>query len=91
MRDGVYLLFPVVKLPARSVAVAQICLGADVGGTETLGEFLAFVINSLSFLVGGLRGDTARHNNSLDAGYPRRKDESLVIAVDHNHDTYGAG
>lgn len=84
-------MFPVIELPARSVAVAQICLGADVSSTETLGELFAFVINLFSFLVRSLRSYAARHDNDLDASYPRRENKSLVIAVNHDHDTNGPG
>ena len=84
-------MLPVVELPTRGVTVTQVCLGADMCGAKTLGEFLAFVIDPLAFLVGRLRGDTARDDDGLDACYPWREDESLVVAVDHDHDADGTG
>ena len=86
-----YLLFPVVELPAGGVPIAQICLCADIGGAKALSKLLTFIINSFAFLVSRLRGDTARHDNDLDTSYPWRENESLVIAVDHNHDTNAPG
>lgn len=87
MNDWVYLLFPVVELPARGVPITQICLGADIGSAEALSELLTFIIDSLAFLVGRLGSDTTRHDDDLDTSYLWWKDESLVIAVDHDHNT----
>lgn len=86
-----YLLFPVVELPARGITVAQVCLGANIDGTETLGELLAFVVNLFSFLIGSLRCNTTRYDNDLDTSHPWWKDKPLVIAMDHDHDTNGPG
>ena len=84
-------MFPVVELPAGGVTVAQVCLGADVGSAKALGELLTFVINPLAFLVGRLRSNTARHDDDLHASHPWGKDESLIVTVDHDHDTDGPG
>lgn len=86
-----YLLLPIIELPARGVPITQICLGADICGAEALSEFLALVINPFAFLVGSLRGDTTRHDDGLNTSYPWRKNESLVIAVDHDHNTNSPG
>lgn len=91
LKDGFYLLFPVVELPARSVPIAQICLGADIGTAKALSELLAFIINSFALLVGRLRSDATRHYNDLDTSYPWRKDKPFIITVDHDHNTNGSG
>lgn len=91
MQDGSYLLFPVVELPAGGVAIAQICLGADVRSAKTLGKLLTLVVNPFAFLIGSLRSNTTRHDDDLDAGYPRGKNEPLIVTVDHDHNTNGPG
>jgi len=87
MNNRFYLLLPVVELPARGVAVAQIGLSADIGSTEALSEFFTLVVNPFAFLVGRLCSDTARHDDDLDASHLWGKDETLVIAVNHDHNT----
>ena len=87
MNNGVYLLFPVIELPAGGISIPQICLCTDIGGAEALSQLLAFIINSFALLVGRLRSDTARYDDGLDTSYPWREDESLVVAVDHDHNT----
>ena len=91
MNIGVYLLFPVIELPARGVSIAQVSLCADIDSAEAPGKLLAFIIDSFAFFIGRLRSDTARHDDDLDTNYPWRDDESLVIAVDHDHNTNGSG
>ena len=91
MNNRFYLLLPLVELPARGVAVAQVGLGADINSTEALSEFFTFVVNSFAFLVGRLRSDTTRHDDDLDASHLWWKDEALVIAVNHDHNTDRSG
>lgn len=86
-----YLLFPVIELVPRSVSVPQVSLRPDARLLQPLRKFVAGVIDGLPLIVGGALGDTTRNNNNLDARHPGGKNQALVVAVDHDHDTDGSG
>lgn len=81
------LLFPVIEFVAWSIPVAQICLGPDVCLLQCLRQFFACLVNLCTLLVGRTGTDPTGDDDDLDTCYPRGKDETLVVAVHHDHNT----
>lgn len=69
------------------LALPIIKLSQNIGGFEAGGQLLGLFEQGIPDLRGGLRRQSDRNDNGVDGGYPRRKDEALVVAVNHYHDT----
>ena len=88
-RDALEL--PVVELPRGSVALAGVDVGADAGLLEG-GEELVNLLHVRVLLLGRhLGGETDGDEDGLDLGDTGREDETLVVTVDHDHDTDDTG
>lgn len=83
--------FPLVELPARGVTLSQIALSADASLAKSGNEAVDLVVELLTLLIGGLGGDTDGDDDGLGVSDTRRKDETAVVTVDHDHDTEGTG
>jgi len=75
-----------VELPAGGVA-ALITVGTDTGSNEDGDETVDLGIELLALLLGSLGCETDRDDDNLDLSHTRRQDETLVVTVDHDHNT----
>ena len=89
--EGNTLELPVVELPGGSVALTSVDVGADTGLLEG-GEELVNLLHVCVLLLGRhLGGEADGDEDGLDLGDTRREDETLVVTVDHDHDTDDTG
>ena len=90
-KKGDHLLFPIVELVSRRVSLPQICLGSNSNLFQSCRKLFARSVNLLPVLVGCTSSNTARYDDSLNGSYPGRKDQTLVISVNHDHHTNRTG
>mmetsp|Transcript_4563 Transcript_4563/g.9404 ORF Transcript_4563/g.9404 Transcript_4563/m.9404 type:complete len:237 (+) Transcript_4563:451-1161(+) len=79
------LHLPVVELPARCL-VPVVQPHTDASLLELSGVGRCGCVQGLPVFRGSGRLDADRHDDHLQAGHLRRKHQSLVIAVHHDHD-----
>lgn len=83
----VYLLFPLIEFPSRSISISHIRLGSNPRLLQCLRKIVARIIDSCPICITRLSRDPTRHHNYLDTRYPRRKHQALIIPMHHDHDT----
>ena len=79
------------ELEARRVVLAVIASDADVGLAEIGLDALAGVVDLIADLIGGVLRETNSDDNDLGLGDARGQHKTLVVGVDHDHDTNGPG
>ena len=82
---------PLVELPARGVALAQIADGADTRSGKNRDQAVDLGVQLLALLVRGLGGNADRDDDGLGLSDTGREHKATVVTVDHNHDTQGTG
>lgn len=82
-----YLKFPVVELPTRGVTFTEVGTGLDTNLRKSVNKILARIVDVRSLLVGGLGSDSNGNDDDLNGRHTRRQHQSLVIAMNHDHDT----
>lgn len=88
-RKKTYSHLPVVKLPSRSVPLPQISLCPDTRCHQFPLQLQTRIINRLVLSLTLTQPN--RDNCDLLKGDSGRQDETLVITVDHDHDTQRTG
>ena len=86
-RKNNHLLFPIIELVPRRVTLPQIRVGPNTSLPQRLREIFTSRVNIRALLICRTCGDTTRNNNDLNACHTRGKDQSLVVTMDHHHNT----
>ena len=81
------LLFPVIELVSRSITLTQISLSTDTSLLQRLRQLLACAVDLGPLLIRRLRGDPTWDNDDLHTRHPRRQDQTLIVAMYHDHHT----
>lgn len=88
---GNTLELPVVELPGGGVALAGVHVGADASLLEGGEELVNLLHVRVLLLSGHLGGEADGDEDGLDLGDTGREDQTLVVTVDHDHDTDDTG
>lgn len=80
-----YLELVVVELPSGSVTFPQVRLGPDTRRNQFPLQLGTSVVNSLVLALG--LGQTNWDDSNLLQSNPGREDQTLIITVDHDHNT----
>lgn len=86
-RRGTYAELPVGVLESRGVSLPEIGLGPHSSSDELLLDPERLVLHLVLDLLGRVLVDTSGDDDDLELGDARGKDESLVVSVDHDHDS----
>ncbi|KAH3662075.1 hypothetical protein OGAPHI_006256 [Ogataea philodendri] len=81
------LKLPVGELPTRRVVCSEIGDSTHLRGRQLLLQLGTSLVQLLFDLLGGLVGNTNRNDHDLVLRHSWRNHQSLVVGVDHHHDT----
>lgn len=85
------LELPVVELVAWGVRLTEIGLDAEARLLKAFGDGVNLVEEGFTLVLGNLVVETAWDNDDLEVGDAWWEDETLVVTVNHDHDTNDTG
>ena len=86
-QNGTNLLFPIIELIAWGISFTQISFSSNPRLLQSLCQFLTSPVDIPPLFIRCLRRNPTRNNNSLNTSDARWKNQSLIIAMDHDHNT----
>ncbi|KAH3664938.1 hypothetical protein OGATHE_003753 [Ogataea polymorpha] len=85
------LIHLVGEFPSWRVVVSEVGDRTDIGLFESRVQLGASFVELVLNLLRGLVSDTNRNDHHLVLSHPWRNDQTLVVGMDHHHDTNNSG